>query len=118
MSVRDRYILSKLSGLIAEVHVRMSEYNFGAVTAALHSFFLYEFCDLYLELVKPVVGVGAPEGEAKTLAQFTLYVCLEHFLRLTHPLMPYVTEELWQRLPGRYFKKMECLYRHCVFTSL
>ena len=73
--------MSKLSGLITEVDVRMKEYNFGAVTAALHSFFLYDLCDLYLELLKPVVGMGAPLSEARTVAQSTLYTVLEHYLR-------------------------------------
>lgn len=98
---RDRYILSQLAKLTAECQQYMSEYNFGSVTSVLFSFFLYEFCDVYLEMVKPAVGSGAPVGGARTVAQATLYTCLEHFLRLLHPLMPFVTEELWQRLPHR-----------------
>ena len=66
---RDRYILSRLAGLVAECDQFMKEYNFGAVTSSMHSFFLYEFCDLYLELVKPVVGSGAPLSEARVVAQ-------------------------------------------------
>lgn len=101
IAMRDRYILSQLAKLTAECQQYMSEYNFGAVTSILYSFFLYEFCDVYLEMVKPAVGSGAPIGGPRTIAQATLYTCLEHFLRLLHPLMPFVTEELWQRLPHR-----------------
>lgn len=81
----------------------MSSYSFAAVTSALHSFFLYDLCDVYLELIKPVVGFGTEEVNPRTkyVAQATLYTCLEQFLRLAHPLMPFVTEELWQRLPKR-----------------
>ena len=76
-----------------------------------------QVCDLYLELVKPVVQGPAPSNntddtataptaltpeqrERRQCAQATLYTVLEQFLRLCHPLMPFVTEELWQRLPN------------------
>jgi len=74
---------------------------------------VYDLCDVYLELIKPVVGHmarvegegGAPASlevtERQKFAKATLYTCLEQYLRLAHPLMPYVTEELWQRLPAR-----------------
>lgn len=123
---RDRYILSKLNTLTADCNRFMENYSFGALANALHSFFIYEvispssnpshtfqLCDVYLELIKPVVGFAAASQTAtsdaeekarlqvKRLAQMTLYTCLEQYLRLTHPLMPFVTEELWQRLPNR-----------------
>lgn len=88
----------------------MGDYVFGAVATALHSFFVYDLCDVYLELIKPVVGHMAQGGgaseslevtERKKFAKATLYTCLEQYLRLAHPLMPFVTEELWQRLPAR-----------------
>jgi valyl-tRNA synthetase len=100
LSPRDKYILSRLNETVSECNKQMEAYSFGAVTSALHSFFLYDFCDLYLELCKPVVSSSAPDGPAKSAAQMTLFTCLEHFLRLAHPLMPFVTEELWQRLPN------------------
>ena len=66
---RDRYILSRLAVLVGDCDVHMKEYNFGAVTSMLYAFFLYDFCDLYLELVKPVVGSGAPVSEGRHVAQ-------------------------------------------------
>lgn len=58
---------------------------------------------MYLELIKPVVGHSADAtSEVQQCARITLYTCLEQFLRLIHPLMPYVSEELWQRLPQRF----------------
>lgn len=100
VSIRDLYILSKLNSLIVECNNHLEHYMFGAFTSALHSFFLYDFCDLYLELVKPVLNDKSEVNFGKKLcAQKTLYTCLEYFLRLLHPVMPFVTEELWQRLP-------------------
>jgi valyl-tRNA synthetase len=106
--------LSKLNKTIEECHTNLGNYVFGAVATALHSFFVYDLCDVYLELIKPVVGHSARvEGgggdeplslevaERQKFAKATLYTCLEQYLRLAHPLMPYVTEELWQRLPLR-----------------
>merc|ERR1712000_743716 len=109
---RDAFVLSKLNRTIRQCNENMGLYQF-AVTTALHSFFLYDLCDVYLELIKPIVGAHQTaeselsseelrqREESKLLAQATLYTCLEQFLRLAHPIMPFVTEELWQRLPMR-----------------
>ena len=108
---RDLAVLSALNRTIITCNTNMASYTFGLVAQALHSFFLYDFCDVYLELVKPVVALPSEDGppaedievnkQKKFAAQSTLYTCLETFLRLLHPLMPFVTEELWQRLPNR-----------------
>ena len=102
-SVRDKYILSRLNRTITVCNESMQNYLFADVTTALHSFFLYDLCDLYLELIKPIVGFGSEDisADRKHVTKATLYTCLEHFLRLAHPIMPFVTEELWQRLPNR-----------------
>lgn len=85
-------------------------YAFGDAATAIYNFFLYDFCDYYLELTKPLLSSGDPAAAAAVngdvpraarLARLTLVVCLDTALRLLHPLMPFVTEELWQRLPGR-----------------
>jgi valyl-tRNA synthetase len=61
-----------------------------------------QFCDLYLEIVKPVMYDDSEASKGRRqCAQATLFTVLEQFLRLLHPLMPFVTEELWQRLPNR-----------------
>lgn len=100
VSTRDLYILSRLKTLIVDCNRHLEDYMFGAFTSALHSFFIYDFCDLYLELVKPVLNDKSSENiEKRKCAQTTLYTCTEYFLRLLHPAMPFVTEELWQRLP-------------------
>lgn len=96
---RDRYILSRLNHAIAVCNDSFAAYEFGELTNALYTFWLYDLCDVYLELTKPVIAGN--HAEAKLTAQQTLYVCLEFGLRLLHPTMPFVTEELWQRLPGK-----------------
>mmetsp|Transcript_12904 Transcript_12904/g.17693 ORF Transcript_12904/g.17693 Transcript_12904/m.17693 type:complete len:1013 (+) Transcript_12904:198-3236(+) len=107
ISKRDLFILSRLHTTLQEVNSAIGSYLFGAATTALHSFFLYDVCDTYLELLKPVFTAAAASDadqiarDRKSTAQLTLYTVLEQFLRLTHPLMPFVTEELWQRLPQR-----------------
>lgn len=102
-SKRDLFILSRLNSTIRDCNLHMASYSFAAVTSALHAFFLYDLCDVYLELIKPVIGFDSAGVDPKTKqsAQATLYTCLEQFLRLAHPIMPFVTEELWQRLPKR-----------------
>lgn len=101
-SKRDLFILSRLNATIKECNLHIGGYLFGAATSALHSFFLYDVCDVYLELLKPVIADKSEANADKMrMAQTTLYVVLEQFLRLIHPMMPFVTEELWQRLPNR-----------------
>lgn len=84
------------------------------VTNAVHNFWLYELCDVYIvscvpscrsqfltelqEAMKPMTDESASVATKKS-AQQTLYTCLDYGLRLLHPFMPFVTEELWQRLP-------------------
>lgn len=87
----------------------MNDFVFGAATSAIYDFWLYQFCDFYLELIKPLMNgdaasaasAGGDLATAQRLSRFTLYVCLDHGLRMLHPFMPFLTEELWQRLPGR-----------------
>ena len=100
ISTRDRFILTRLNKTVKECNFQLSEYTFGAVTTALHSFFLYDFCDVYLELVKPVLNSNESTDSQKQCVRATLFSCLEIYLRLAHPIMPFVTEELWQRLPS------------------
>jgi valyl-tRNA synthetase len=88
-----------------------------AATTSVYNFWLYELCDVYIvsayyiydafwnfsvlqEAMKPMTDQAAP-NDIRESAQQTLYTCLDHRLRLLHPFMPFVTEELWQRLPRR-----------------
>lgn len=102
VSKRDRYILSRLNQATNECITSLTNYTFANATTALFSFFLYEFCDVYLELVKPVFANTSEENyNRRRIAQATIYTVLEQYLRLLHPFMPFLTEELWQRLPNR-----------------
>ena len=69
-------------------------------TQCVYDFWLYELCDIYIEAMKPLSSETAEESIRRS-AQDTLYTCLDLGLRMLHPFMPFVTEELWQRLPRR-----------------
>jgi len=99
ITTRDKFIVSRLMNGSEIVNDYLSTYKFGDAQKAAHSLWMDDICDVYLELIKPVMN-GEDEG-AKKLAQGVLWVALEWGLRLLHPMMPFVTEELWQRLPGR-----------------
>ena len=75
----------------------MDDYQFTGATTAIYSFWQYDLCDVFIELVKPVMS--SDDEEAKKLTRDTLWACLEVGLRLLHPFMPFLTEELWQRPP-------------------
>ncbi|XP_068144799.1 valine--tRNA ligase [Drosophila tropicalis] len=93
----DAWILSRLAATIESCNVGFESYDFAAATSACYSFWLYDLCDVYLECLKPVFQSGTVEQQ--TAARRTLYVCLDYGLRLLSPFMPFITEELYQRLP-------------------
>jgi valyl-tRNA synthetase len=94
-SVEDRWLLSRLEATIASVTARLEEYDFAHAAAEAYSFFWSELCDWYLEMVKPRLY----EGEAEVSA--TLLWTLGRILGLLHPIMPFVTEEIWSYHPSR-----------------
>jgi valyl-tRNA synthetase len=98
-SLSDLWILNKLNFAIRETNQNLEQRNFMQATGAVYNFWLYELCDVYLEICKPVID-GTDEVRKKA-ARETLYSCLENGLKLLHPFMPFLTEELWQRLPRR-----------------
>jgi valyl-tRNA synthetase len=104
LTVTDRWIRSRLGHAIAAFDAAVAEYRFDYAATALYDFTWYEFCDWYLELVKPVLrGEGFPAA-AQQAARRTLLDVLETLLRALHPLMPFITEEIWQqvaKLAGR-----------------
>jgi valyl-tRNA synthetase len=104
-SLADKWILSKLNKCAIETNKMLEERNFMMATNAVYQFWLYELCDVYIEVVKPICDADTTGDEAATTrkitAQNTLYTCLEAGLKLMHPFMPYVTEELFQRLDRR-----------------
>jgi len=97
LAAPERWILSRLSRTAATVGERFEAFRFDEAAHHLYHFFWHEFCDWYLELTKPALGGEAPRPR---VGEVVLSV-LDRSLRLLHPIMPFLTEELWQRLPGR-----------------
>lgn len=93
----DRWILSRLANCIDVSNKGFEKYEFAQTTSACYEFWLYDLCDVYLECLKPVFQSGSEE--AKASARKTLYTCLNLGLKLLSPFMPFITEELYQRLP-------------------
>jgi len=102
MTLRDKFMVSRMMNGAGAVNDCFTNYKFGDAQQAAYSYWIDDLCNVYLELVKPVVYDKSEENKEKRwAAQATLWLALESGLRLLHPMMPYVTEELWQRLPGR-----------------
>ena len=92
--LEDRWILSRLSAAAAEITAGIEGFEFQDSINAAYGFAWNEFCDWYLEAIKDRLRDG------DLAAQDVAYHCLDNLLRLLHPMMPFVTEELWSRLPG------------------
>jgi valyl-tRNA synthetase len=98
LSLADRWIISRMQQVEAEVAKSLDIYRFDLASQTLYEFIWNEYCDWYLELSKPVLwDDNAPEALKKGTRQ-TLITVLEETLRLLHPFMPYITEEIWQRV--------------------
>ncbi len=93
----DQWILSRLQETTAEVTRHMEQYRFDLAASALYEFTWHEYCDWYLELSKPVLFADGND-EVKAATRQTLVVVLESILRLHHPVMPFITEEVWQQI--------------------
>lgn len=97
LSLPDKWIQSSLQDLIQTVHHCFQSYRFDLLAQAVYEFIWNEYCDWYLELSKPILY--ASKDPAKQLGtRYTLTTVLETLLRLIHPLMPFITEEIWQRV--------------------
>jgi valyl-tRNA synthetase len=95
----DRWIRSRLAKTAEDVNAAFEAYRFSDAASVIYQFFWHELCDWYIELSKVPLQGGDPE--ARRLAQRTLVDVLDGALRLLHPFMPFVTEEIWQKLPRR-----------------
>jgi valyl-tRNA synthetase len=95
--VADRWIRSRLGATIGAVERAFDEYRFDFAASALYEFTWHEYCDWYLEIVKPVLQDAADPG-AQHAARRTLLEVLEALLRALHPLMPFITEDIWLRV--------------------
>ncbi|WFD30714.1 valine--tRNA ligase [Malassezia sp. CBS 17886] len=97
----EKWIVHRCNATARRVNADLGARVFMGATAAVYNFWLYDLCDVYIEAIKPVTDPGAADAAARASAQHTLYACLDAGLRMLHPFMPYVTEELWHRLPPR-----------------
>ena len=101
LSSVDRWMLSKTHQLVKETELALETYRFDLYAGAIYEFAWHEYCDWYLELSKPTLwqtegGAGQRHGTQRTLLQV-----LEMLLRIAHPVMPFITEVLWQRVAER-----------------
>ena len=94
----DRWIRSRFGRALNEVHSAFTDYRFDFAANALYQFVWYEFCDWYLELTKPVLQSASAAAPARSAARTTLLDILEALQRALHPLMPFITEEIWQKV--------------------
>lgn len=108
-SLAERWILNKLNVAAVEINDQLGQRNFMKATDAIYKFWLYELCDVYIEIIKPVTDGN--DQAARRSAQDTLYTCLEAALRMLHPFMPFLTEELYQRLPRRDSDKIPTIVK-------
>ncbi|NVM21442.1 MAG: valine--tRNA ligase [Desulfobacterales bacterium] len=109
LSLADRWILSRLNGTTETVTRAIGEYKFNEAASALYQFVWHEFCDWYLEIIKSVLyrkNKVEAHGRTKTTkpgdyetTRFVLWSVLSEILRLLHPFIPFVTEEIWHKLP-------------------
>jgi valyl-tRNA synthetase len=97
LALPDRWILSRLQAVIADTREALAAYRFNDAASTLYRFIWGELCDWYLELAKPTL-YGADDA-AKAATQRTLVTVLDQTMRLLHPFMPFITEEIWQALP-------------------
>jgi valyl-tRNA synthetase len=98
LSVADRWIRARFGRTVTAVETAFADYRFDYAAQALYEFTWYEFCDWYIELAKPVLQADNASPGAKLGTRRTLLEILEALQRALHPLMPFVTEEIWQRV--------------------
>jgi valyl-tRNA synthetase len=97
-SLADRWIRSRLKVMLTRIETGFAEYRLDVVTNALYDFTWHEYCDWYVEFSKAVLQSDGASAGAKTGARYTLITTLEALLRALHPLAPFISEEIWQRV--------------------
>jgi valyl-tRNA synthetase len=98
-ALEDRWILSRFNRVTENVNAALQTYRFHEAANSIYDFFWGEFCDWYLELIKPRLADGA-DAEARRVACSNLVSMFEAALRLLHPIIPFITEEIWQTMYG------------------
>jgi valyl-tRNA synthetase len=101
LSAADLWIRSRFDETVASVHEHFGTYRLDLAAKAIYEFTWHEFCDWYLELSKPILQSDTASDAQKRGTQQTLIGVLEALLRLIHPLMPFITEEIWQQVAPR-----------------
>jgi len=96
LGLAEKWILTELNRAVAQTRKALEEYRFNDAADVLYQFTWHTFCDWYIELSKSVLSTG--EGNQ---TRWVLHHVLRSILELMHPIIPFVTEEIWQRLPGR-----------------
>ena len=104
LDIVNRWILSRFYTTLEKVGKELDNFKFNEAANSLYSFFWHEFCDWYLELIKPQID--------QKQTQIVMFKVLEKYLRLIHPLMPFISEEIWQRLPGAKNSIMQQSWPH------
>ena len=97
LELEDKWVLSKLNRLIQEVTNNLDSYELGVASAKVYDFIWDTYCDWYIELTK--ARLYSENQESKLVAQKVLVYVLDQVLRLLHPFMPFITEEIWQAIP-------------------
>ena len=97
LEIEDKWILSKLNDVVKEVCENMDSFELGVAAAKIYDFIWDSYCDWYIELTKPRLNGG--DKAASLSAQKVLLYVLTEILKLLHPFMPFITEEIWQALP-------------------
>ena len=98
-TLADQWILSRLNKKIKEITTLLEDYQFGQVSQELYDFVWNEFCDWYIELIKPRLYQD-DNKQAYQTAQYVTWYTLNSILKLLHPVMPFITEEIWEHIPG------------------
>jgi len=117
LALHDRWILSRLNKTARDVRAALDGYQFHEAVQTLYHFFWDDFCDWYIELSKAEV-TSETDGKQRISARTRLLSVLEQALRLLHPFMPYITEELWQQLPGVGKNLLHPAYREAEPTIM
>jgi valyl-tRNA synthetase len=117
LPLHDRWIVSRLNRTARDVRAQLETYDFHGCVQTLYHFFWDDYCDWYIELSK--AGITAEDAsEERTTARTRLLTVLEQALRLLHPFMPYITEELWQQLPGVGSQLLHTAYQNASPTVM
>jgi valyl-tRNA synthetase len=109
LALHDRWMMSRLNKTALDLNQALANYDFHQAVQLLYHFFWDDFCDWYIELTKADV-ISEEQSAKRTESRSRLLTILDQALRLLHPFMPYITEELWQQLPGAGEKLLHPAY--------